>query len=129
MYVRMKPCRLVREGMNHAVFLDIGPTSDPDETDIPSQDSSRADVTPGFHDHIPDQYGLGVDKGVGICMGSFSFKFIKRHDDFSQRQVPGDVFDHARPLQNGTFFKGLQAAVTYDVSKKMSRGGDRILSE
>ncbi len=85
MYVGMNYGWFIRESMNHAVFLDIGTTPYPDVTDIASQDSARANVTPCFDDHIPDQYGLGLHKGFRIRIRSFSFKFIERHNDSSQR--------------------------------------------
>jgi hypothetical protein len=47
-----------------------------------------------------------VHKGLRVCIGPFPFKFIKRHETSSQRQINGNVL--------------AGVVVTYDFSKEMS---------
>jgi len=81
MYIGMNYGWFTREGMNHAVFLNIGAMPYLDLTDIPSKASVRSNLTPCMDNHVPDQYGLGVHKGFSIRIRTSSFKFIERHNN------------------------------------------------
>lgn len=79
MNIRVKSGRFVRKGMNDAVFLNIASPTDPDKTDISPQNSPGPDVRPRLDHNIPDKYGLGMHKGLGIDIGPFALERIKSH--------------------------------------------------
>ena len=77
--VRVENSQFLRKGVNDTVFLHVRSVSYPYASDISSQNSPGADVAFCRHFHVADQHRIGMDEGLGIKDGTFSFKLIESH--------------------------------------------------
>ena len=79
MCIRMDGGCFIRKRMDNTILLDIRSLSDSHGTDVTSEHSARADITPSFNYHVSNKHSQWVNKRLRVKPGYFPLKFIQWH--------------------------------------------------